>query len=91
MRHPRMGLLTGTGCHIFEAPRRPEDDQRLDRTPFYTAMAELERELRQVSGFAGAIRMTVADMMVCFGEGQDHAAPGQGPGTKRQPRSEEKT
>lgn len=91
MRHPRKGLITGTGCHIFEASRRPEDGQRLDRTPLYTAMAELERELRRVSGFAGAIRMTVAEMMVCFEEGQDHLGLGQDPGSKRQPRSEEET
>ena len=65
MHHPIKGLISGTGCHIFEQSRSHEG-HALDRTPIYKAMAQLEKELRQDSGIVLPVRMTVAQMIVCF-------------------------
>ena len=66
LRHPRQGLMTGTGCHMFEAACKRSDGPRLDRTPFYAAMAGLEKALRQVSGWDQPVRLTVAEMIASF-------------------------
>ena len=66
MRHPTRGLITGTGCHIFEASCRQADGHPLDRTPLYTAMAMLERSLRQASGIETPVRLTIAEMILVF-------------------------
>lgn len=68
MQHPRKGLITGTGCHIFEASCRPGSGHPLDRTPLYTAMAHLEKRLRHLTGIDTPVRLTVAQMIVCFEE-----------------------
>lgn len=67
LRHPRKGLIAGPGCHVFDAHRRrPEDGPRLDRTPLYAAMADLEQTLRREAGWAQPLRLTVAEMIVGF-------------------------
>lgn len=66
LRHPVKGVLSGPGCHIFEGSGGRAGGQRLDRTPLYTAMASLEKALRNASGFALPIRLTVAEMVLCF-------------------------
>jgi len=68
MRHPGRGLITGTGCHIFEETCRPGNGHPLDRTPLYRAMAHLEKSLRQTTGIDIPVRLTVAQMIVCFEE-----------------------
>lgn len=68
MRHPRKGLITGTGCHIYEATCRPGNGHPLDRTPLYTTMAHLEKQLRHLTGIDTPVRLTVAQMIVCFEE-----------------------
>ena len=65
MRHPAKGLIAGGGCHIFEH-HRTHEGHALDRTPIYTAMAQLEKKLRQASKITTPLRMTVAQMIVCF-------------------------
>ena len=66
LRHPRKGLITGTGCHIFESSCRKKEVKRLDRTPLYRAMAALEGELRRATDFREVVRLTVAEMIVRF-------------------------
>ena len=66
MRHPVRGLITGTGCHIFEAACQPGNSPPLDRTPLYRGMAQLEKSLRHASGIEDPVRLTVAEMIVCF-------------------------
>jgi len=66
MRHPARGLITGPGCHVFEASCHQADGHPLDRTPIYSAMARLEKSLRQSSGITGPVRLTVAEMILVF-------------------------
>jgi hypothetical protein len=68
MQHPLKGLITGTGCHIFEATCRPGNGHPLDRTPLYRTMAHLEKALRHATGIDTPVRLTVAQMIVCFDE-----------------------
>jgi len=72
MRHPTKGLITGPGCHIFEASHRQNNGLPLDRTPIYSAMAQLEKALRRNSGIETPLRLTVAQMILCF---EDDAQP----------------
>jgi hypothetical protein len=69
MRHPFKGLITGTGCHIFEASYRQNGGKPLDRTPIYRTLAGLEKTLRRDSGIESPVRLTVAQMILCF---EDH-------------------
>lgn len=66
MRHPTRGVITGTGCHLCEALPRSSPGQPLDRTPLYSAMAQLEQSLRRVSGVASSVRLTIAQMILIF-------------------------
>ena len=66
MRHPYKGLITGTGCHIFEAIGRTGNGSPLNRTPHYIALANLEKALRNATGIETPLRLTVAQMIVCF-------------------------
>ena len=70
MRHPTRGLVTGTGCHLCEASRPQLEGHPLDRTPLYTAMARLERSLRQASGIDSPVRLTIAQMVLIFEDAQ---------------------
>jgi hypothetical protein len=67
MRHPARGLIRGPGCHNFETTYGQADGHPLDRTPLYTAMAGLERSLRQASGIDRPVRLTIAQMILLFG------------------------
>jgi len=66
MRHPYKGLITGPGCHIFEAAGQPVGEAPLDRTPHYIALANLEKALRNATGIETGVRLTIAQMIVCF-------------------------
>ena len=44
---------------------------RFDRTPFYRAMAMLEKELRRETGYAEKIKLTIAQMLIVITE-SDH-------------------
>ena len=70
MRHPTRGVVTGTGCHLCETSRPQSEGQPLDRTPLYTAMAGLERSLRQASGIDSPVRLTIAQMVLIFEDAQ---------------------
>ena len=73
MRHPARGLITGTGCHVFESTCSQADGHPLDRTPLYSAMAMLEKSLRQTSGIESRVRLTIAEMILVF---EDHTDAG---------------
>jgi len=66
MRHPMKGVISGTGCQVFEASYRENNGHPLDRTPIYIAMAQIEKELRLNSGIDTPVRLTVAQMILCF-------------------------
>lgn len=66
MRHPYKGLITGTGCHIFEATCQPGNGSPLDRTPHYIALANLEKSLRAATGMETPVHLTVAQMIISF-------------------------
>ena len=62
--HPVKGIITGPGCHMAEAVSQGKNAIRFDRTPFYTALAELEKRLRESLNLNERVRLTVADMIV---------------------------
>jgi len=56
--------VEGPGCDDYYRQRGQAVATALDRTPFYAAMAALEKELRQAIGLAAArVKMTVAEMI----------------------------
>jgi Fe-S-cluster containining protein len=65
--HPPGGrIVRNPGCDAFfdQCRTRGKTDYiPFDRTPFYRRMALLERELRQIAGFEGKIKLTIAQMM----------------------------
>ncbi|MDA8169020.1 MAG: hypothetical protein M0Z59_04885 [Nitrospiraceae bacterium] len=50
----------GGGCHRFPAT----DSSMLDRTPFYTALAGIEKRLREQLGFRERFKKTTAQMIM---------------------------
>ncbi len=66
MRHPNKGLISGTGCHIFEATCPSGYGSPLDRTPHYIALAKLEKALRNATGIEMPVHLTVAQMIIGF-------------------------
>jgi len=62
---PGRPVQTGPGCEEFRHHcGRREDCIRLDRTPLYTALAQLETECRQALGMRRKIRMTIAEILL---------------------------
>lgn len=58
----------GPGCEEFHRRcGRGADVRRLDRTPPYTALAQLETECRQTLGMRRKIRMTIAEILLSVG------------------------
>jgi Fe-S-cluster containining protein len=66
LERPGQEVLCGPGCETFEQGRRKQNDIRLDRTPFYRQLAELERKLKQEAGVDLKIKMTIAEMIISF-------------------------
>ena len=64
LRRPDGRLQTGPGCDDFYAQCGASKEAQLDRTPFYVAMAKLERQLRQALGFYQKIKMTIAQIII---------------------------
>jgi Fe-S-cluster containining protein len=71
MQHPARGLITGTGCHKFEASCSQASGHPLDRTPLYSAMAMLEQSLRRAAGIESRVRLTIAEMILVFEDQTD--------------------
>jgi hypothetical protein len=60
--------IYGHGCAAFTESCPNPTAAVFDRTPFYRSMAALEKEMRSAAGFAGKMKMTVAEMILCFCE-----------------------
>jgi Fe-S-cluster containining protein len=65
-RKPDQKVVYGPGCKVFMKQCEEKKYFKFDRTPFYLAMAGLEKELKLILGFADKIKMTVAEMIVTF-------------------------
>jgi hypothetical protein len=66
LHRPGGRTQTGPGCdalYRLGSAKNP-DEVRLDRTPWYTALAQLERQLRDRSGYGARIKMTIAQMIL---------------------------
>ena len=63
------GILNSPGCGTFALKCHGKPQFKFDRTPFYTQMAALEKEMKQAVGMTQKIKMTVAQMIVTFGDG----------------------
>jgi len=64
LRRPDGRVLQGPGCDDYYLQCGPTSGEPLNRTPLYTAMADLERRLRSRLEFSGKIRLTVARMIL---------------------------
>lgn len=64
LRRPDGQIQSGPGCADFYAQCGQATEKLLDRTPLYIAMANLERELRQETGYNRKIKMTIAEMIL---------------------------
>lgn len=64
LRRPDGRTISGPGCAEYDRQCGNAKAQVLDRTPIYTAMADLERNLRQSMGFNVKIKMTIAQMII---------------------------
>jgi Fe-S-cluster containining protein len=67
LHHPVRGVVNGPGCHMFPDVNQGKSDFRFDRTPFYTPIAQLEKQLRKSMNMTEKIRLTVADMVAFIG------------------------
>ena len=66
LHKPAKNPVYGPGCDEFDRRCGRKSYIKFDRTPFYRDMALLEQEARKTLGFAGKIRMTIAEMIVDF-------------------------
>jgi hypothetical protein len=64
VRRPDGHILNGPGCDDYYLQCGPTGGDPLDRTPLYTAMADIERRLRERLGFNSRIKLTVARMIL---------------------------
>jgi len=63
LHRPDGRVVTGPGCDAYYVQCGAAGGDRLDRTPVYTAMAGLERRLRDRLGVDQKIKLTVAQMI----------------------------
>jgi Fe-S-cluster containining protein len=64
LHRPDGRTLNGPGCDDYYLQCGPTGGDPLNRTPLYTAMADLERRLRIRLEFTGKIKLTVARMIL---------------------------
>jgi len=64
LQKPGRPVVYGPGCAAFDDRCSGRPYFKFDRTPFYYAMAGLEKELKQAAGLTGAIKLTVAEMII---------------------------
>jgi len=64
LQRPDGRRQAGPGCGDFDRQCGVSSPPLLDRTPLYSALVELERDLRRRLGFPDKIRMTIAQMVV---------------------------
>jgi len=66
LHRPGRSILYGLGCDRFTAKSEGKSYYPFDRTPFYKAMAGLEKEFRQMLGVNEKVKLTLAEMIVSF-------------------------
>jgi hypothetical protein len=64
LQKPGRQVVYGPGCAAFDDRCSGRPYLQFDRTPFYYAMAGLENEFKQAAGLTGAIKLTVAEMII---------------------------
>ena len=64
LHQPGGRTLTGPGCDDFYRQCGRGSTTSLDRTPLYTAMADLEYRLREKLNYREKIKRTVAEIIV---------------------------
>ena len=69
LHRPGQGILNSSGCGTFALKCHKKTHFKFDRTPFYMQMAALEKEMKQAVGMTQKIKMTVAQMIVTFDDG----------------------
>jgi hypothetical protein len=69
LQRPGQIMSKSPGCGTFFLKCRGKKRYKFDRTPFYVQMAALEKELKQATGMTRKVKMTVAQMIVTFGDG----------------------
>jgi hypothetical protein len=69
LQRPGQGMLNSPGCGTFALKCHGKKHFKFDRTPFYMQMAALEKEMKEAVGMTQKIKMTVAQMIVTFGDG----------------------
>jgi Fe-S-cluster containining protein len=66
LKKPGRSTTYGPGCETFDQRCSQKNYFEFDRIPFYREMAKLEQEVKQVLGFAGKYKMTIAEMILDF-------------------------
>lgn len=66
LEQPGGRRVYGPGCAEFERLCGTAPDLRLNRTPLYRQMAELENRFKQLAGVSLKIKMTIAEMILAF-------------------------
>jgi Fe-S-cluster containining protein len=66
LHRPGGSVLQGPGCDEFHRRFGEKITRRLDRTTLYRKMAQLESDLRRLSGCREKFKMTVARMILSF-------------------------
>lgn len=62
-RRPDGAIEKGSGCAVFQS-RYPDAEDAMDRTVLYTLLADIERYIRQKTGFRDRYSKTTAEMIV---------------------------
>jgi hypothetical protein len=66
LRQPGGTTVRGPGCEYFRSLHKKRGDACLDRTPFYRAMAGLEKEFRAALAVDVKFKQTIAEMILSF-------------------------
>lgn len=61
---PGKATVYGPGCNEFDSQCGTRPYTPFDRTPFYTAIARLEKEWKQHAGITARFKKTIAQMLV---------------------------
>ena len=61
---PDQRTLYGPGCEAFTKKYAQKGHIKFDRTPFYLAMAELEKDFKLKAGLTRKLKMTIAQMII---------------------------
>jgi Fe-S-cluster containining protein len=57
-------ILLGEGCQLFDEHALGKPYFRFDRTPFYSQMVILEKDVRVATGITRRLKMTIAEMLI---------------------------